>query len=164
MRRTLKIYRTAWTRFGNCPDSRLRALPQSGSGKRYRPAPFFFFQQGRVCRFSGSPRGESPARSCGSRNNSVRETNAQPAPATGLFTGVGVRPQRAKMDFQRSCWKSILSICGNKCTAREVAKLSPHNLLQAPFMFDNLSNTANILFIHSGGVLQFCIRGTTTAQ
>ena len=99
-----------------------------------------------------------------SRDNSVRETNAQPAPATGLFTGVGVRPQRAKMDFQRSCWKSILSICGNKCTAREVAKLSPHNLLQAPFMFDNLSNTANILFIHSGGVLQFCIRDTTTAQ
>lgn len=25
------------------------------------------------------------------------------------------------MDFQRSRWKSILSICGNKCTARQVA-------------------------------------------
>ena len=34
------------------------------------------------------------------------------------------------MDFQRNRWKSILSICGNKCTAREVAKLSPHNLFQ----------------------------------
>ena len=33
----------------------------------------------------------------GRRNNSVREPNAQPAPATGLFTGFGVRPQRAKM-------------------------------------------------------------------
>ena len=26
-----------------------------------------------------------------SRDNSVRETNAQPAPVTGLFTGFGVR-------------------------------------------------------------------------
>ena len=26
----------------------LASLAQSGSGKRYRPAPFFFFQQGRV--------------------------------------------------------------------------------------------------------------------
>ncbi len=32
----------------------------------------------------------------GRRNNSVRETNAQPAPATGLFTGFGVRPQQAE--------------------------------------------------------------------
>ncbi len=31
-----------------------------------------------------------------SRDNSVRETNAQPAPVTGLFTGFGVRPQQAE--------------------------------------------------------------------
>ena len=31
-----------------------------------------------------------------SRSNSVREPNAQPAPATGLFTGFGVRPQQAE--------------------------------------------------------------------
>ena len=31
-----------------------------------------------------------------SRNNSVRFTNAQPAPTTGLFTGFGVRPQQVE--------------------------------------------------------------------
>ena len=44
-----------------------------------------------------------------SRNNSVRETNAQPAPATGLFTGFGVRPQQAET--------AVSSLCGNKDTA-----------------------------------------------
>ena len=33
MRRTLKIYRTAWTRFGNCPDNLLPSLPLSDSGR-----------------------------------------------------------------------------------------------------------------------------------
>ena len=30
------------------------------------------------------------------RDNSVREPNAQPAPATGLFKGFGVLPQQAE--------------------------------------------------------------------
>ncbi|NBK19206.1 hypothetical protein D1157_12405 [Anaerotruncus sp. X29] len=75
--------------------------------------------------------GRKPRLSLQSRDNSVREPNAQPAPATGLFTGFGVRPQRAKMDFQRSRWKSILSICGNKCTARQRAYHDQKPLLHA---------------------------------
>ena len=84
--------------------------------------------------------GRKPRLSLQSRDNSVREPNAQPAPATGLFTGFGVRPQRAKMDFQRSRWKSILSICGNKCTARQVAQktFSP--------AFFNLCSSGNCRF------------------
>ena len=88
-----------------------------------RPAPSFSFsRKHRGGRFRLHA-GRKPRLSLQSRDNSVREPNAQPAPATGLFTGFGVRPQRAKMDFQRSRWKSILSICGNKCTARQVAQL-----------------------------------------
>ena len=52
-----------------------------------------------------------------SGNNSVRETNAQPAPATGLFKGFGTLSQQAKADFRQPRRKSVLSICGNKCTA-----------------------------------------------
>ena len=52
-----------------------------------------------------------------SRDNSVREPNAQPAPATGLFKGFGTLSQQAKTDFRRLRRKSILSICGNKRTA-----------------------------------------------
>ena len=94
------------------------------AGLAYRdvgqPRFFSFFRKSRDCRFR-LHKGRKPRLSLRSRDNSVREPNAQPALATGLFTGFGVRPQRAKMDFQRSRWKSILSICGNKCTARQVA-------------------------------------------
>ena len=41
-----------------------------------------------------------------SRDNSVRETNAQPAPVTGLFTGFGVRPQQAET--------AVSGIAGNR--------------------------------------------------
>ena len=94
------------------------------AGLAYRdvgqPRFFLFSRKHRGGRFRLHA-GRKPRLSLRSRDNSVREPNAQPAPATGLFTGFGVRPQRAKMDFQRSRWKSILSICGNKCTARQVA-------------------------------------------
>lgn len=42
-----------------------------------------------------------------SRNNSVRETNAQPAPATGLFKGFGVLPQQAET--------AVSGNAGNRC-------------------------------------------------
>ena len=121
MRRTLKIYRTAWTRFGNCPDSRLRALPQSGSGKRYRPAPFFFFQQGRVCRFSGSPRGESPACSCVAGTTAfVKRTRSQPR-QRGCSQGLGYGPNKQKLRFPATPGTAVSSLCGNKGTACKVA-------------------------------------------
>lgn len=40
--------------------------------------------------------GRKPRLSLRSRDNSVREPNAQPAPATGLFKGFGVLPQQAE--------------------------------------------------------------------
>ena len=121
MRRTLKIYRTAWTRFGNCPDSCLRALPQSGSGKRYRPAPFFFFQQGRVCRFSGSPRGASPACSCVAGTTAfVKRTRSQPR-QRGCSQGLGYGPNKQKLRFPATPGTAVSSLCGNKGTACQVA-------------------------------------------
>ena len=57
---------------------------------------------------------------------SVREPNAQPAPATGLIKGFGTLAQQAKTDFRRPRRKSVLSICGNNCTACEVGE-SPDN-------------------------------------
>ena len=41
-------------------------------------------------------KGRQPRLSLRSRDNSVREPNAQPAPATGLFKGFGVLPQQAE--------------------------------------------------------------------
>lgn len=119
---TLRICRTAWTRYGNCPGSPSPVFPLSDSGQRCRPASFFPFPARLRLPFLRLSKGRKPRLSLLRRDNSVQEPNAQPAPATGLFTGFGVRPQRAKMDFQRERWKSILSICGNKCTARQVAK------------------------------------------
>ena len=75
-----------------------------------------------------------------SRNNSVRETNAQPAPATRLFKGFGTLSQQAKTDFRQTRRKSVLSICGNKCTACQVAQktFSP--------AFFNLCSSGNCRF------------------
>ena len=120
------------------------------AGLAYRdvgqPRFFSFFRKSRDCRFR-LHKGRKPRLSLRSRDNSVREPNAQPALATGLFTGFGVRPQRAKMDFQRSRWKSILSICGNKCTARQVAHLRkiPYRYIFAPSLVSGgiLSETRN---------------------
>ena len=51
------------------------------------------------------------------------------------------------MDFQRSRWKSILSICGNKCTARQVAppRKIPCRYIFAPSLVSGgmLSETRN---------------------
>ena len=164
MRRTLRICRNAWMRFGNCPDSPSPFLPLFDSVQRCRPAPLFFFRQGRVCRFSGSPRGASPACPCRAGTTAFGSRTRSQSRQRGCSKGLGRCPNKQKLRFPASPGTAVSSICGNKYTACQVAKLSPHNLLQAPFMLDNLSNTANILFIHSGGVLQFCIRDTTTAQ
>ena len=67
--------------------------------------------------FSGFLTGAVLARFHFAGQYSVRETNAQPAPATGLFKGFGTLSQQAKTDFRRPRRKSVLSICGNKCTA-----------------------------------------------
>ena len=106
MRRTLRIYRTTWTRFGNCPDSPLRVLPLSDSGQRCRPASFFPFPARPCLPLLRLSKGRKPRLFLHRRDNSVRETNAQPAPATGLIKGFGVRPQRAET--------AISGIAGNR--------------------------------------------------
>ena len=58
--------------------------------------PIFFCQASLALPLSGVLIGVAPARFHFVGQYSVRETNAQPAPATGLFTGFGVRPQQAE--------------------------------------------------------------------
>ena len=58
--------------------------------------PIFFCRASLVLPFSSVLMGAAPARFHFVGQYSVRETNAQPAPATGLFTGFGVRPQQAE--------------------------------------------------------------------
>lgn len=79
--------------------------------------PIFFCQASLALPLSGVLMGVAPARFPFAGQYSVRETNAQPAPATGLFKGFGTLSQQAKTDFRRTRRKSALSICGNKCTA-----------------------------------------------
>ncbi len=52
--------------------------------------------EGQDCRFFRFARGRRLRLFLRSRNNSVRESNAQPAPITGLKKGVGVLPQQAE--------------------------------------------------------------------
>lgn len=79
--------------------------------------PILFCQASLALRLSGVLMSIAPARFHFVGQYSVRETNAQPAPATGLFKGFGTLSQQAKTDFRRRRRKSVLSICGNKCTA-----------------------------------------------
>ena len=79
--------------------------------------PIFFCQASLALPLSSVLMGVAPARFPFAGQYSVRETNAQPAPATGLFKGFGTLSQQAKTDFRRRRRKSVLSICGNKCTA-----------------------------------------------
>ena len=85
-----------------------------------RPAPLFSFSQKvRECYFP-APCGAQATPLSAKQGQQRSGTERAASPGTGLFTGFGVRPQRAKSDFRRSRWKSVLSICGNKCTARQV--------------------------------------------
>ena len=77
----------------------------------------FLCRANRKLPFFKSLMGAAPARFHFAGQYSVRETNAQPAPATGLFKGFGTLAQQAKTDFRRPRRKSVLSICGNKCPA-----------------------------------------------
>ena len=79
--------------------------------------PLFLCRANPESPFSSCLTGAAPARFHFAGQYSVRETNAQPAPATGLFKGFGTLSQQAKTDFRQTRRKSVLSICGNKCTA-----------------------------------------------
>ncbi len=79
--------------------------------------PILFCQASLALPLSGVLMSIAPARFHFVGQYSVRETNAQPAPATGLFKGFGTLSQQAKTDFRRRRRKSVLSLCGNKGTA-----------------------------------------------
>ena len=83
---------------------------------------FFLCRANRKLPFFKSLIDAGSVRFCLAGQYSVRETNAQPAPVTGLFKGFGTRSQQAKTDFRRTRRKSVLSICGNKCTACKVGE------------------------------------------
>ena len=118
MRRTLKIYRTAWTRFGNCPDSPLRALPLFDSKQESEAFPSFSFsRKHRGGRF-WLHEGRKSRLFLRSRDNSVRETNAQPAPGNGAVQGgLGCYPNKQKQRFPATPGTAVSSLCGNKDTA-----------------------------------------------
>lgn len=90
---------------------------------------FLRFSKGRKPRLSACPY---------SAGDGVRATNAQPAPATGLFKGFGTLSQQAKTGFRRSRRKPVLSLCGNKGTACQVAL--GNNFYQSQ------SNFLNVIF------------------
>ena len=54
-----------------------------------------------------SAKGRKPCLSLLRRDNSVREPNVQPAPATGLFKGFGTLSQQAET--------AVSGIAGNRC-------------------------------------------------
>ena len=55
--------------------------------------------------------GRKPRLSLRPRDNSVREPNAQPAPATGLFKGFGVLPQQQKLRVPATPGTAVSSLC-----------------------------------------------------
>ena len=85
MRRTLKIYRNAWTRFGNCPDNPLPVLPQSDDGgKNWN------------CRFSTLQGRAGSVFSCEAGTIAfVKRTHSQPR-LRGCSRGLGCYPNKQR--------------------------------------------------------------------
>jgi len=114
---------------------------------------------------SGFTRGESPACSCVAGTTAfVKRTRSQPR-LRGCSRGLGYAPNKQNLRFPASPGTAGSSLCGNKGTACKVVKLLPNNLF--PFSLRltiSPMRLTSILFIHSGGVLRFCIHGTTTVQ
>ena len=123
MRRTLKICRSAWTRYGNCPDRPLPVLPQSDSRHECGPAPFFLFPGNTKTVVSGSTRGASPACSYSAGTTAFgNRTRSQPR-QRGCSRGLGCYPNKQKLRFPATPGTAVSSLCGNKDTACEVAHL-----------------------------------------
>ena len=92
-RRNRRLWRSS-ARRNSAP---IRTDDLGGAGLQgCRPVPLFSFsRKRRDCRFR-LHKGRKPRLSLQSRDNSVREPNAQPAPATGLFKGFGVYPNKQR--------------------------------------------------------------------
>ena len=85
MRRTLRICRNAWTRFGNCPDNPLPVLPQSDDGgKNWN------------CRFSTLQGRAGSVFSCEAGTIAfVKRTRSQPR-LRGCSRGLGCYPNKQR--------------------------------------------------------------------
>ena len=106
MRRTLKIYRNAWMRFGNCPDSRLRVLPLSDDGG-----------ENWDCRFSTLQGSAVSVFSCKAGTTAfVKRTRSQPR-QRDCSRGLGYGPNKQKLRFPATPGTAVSSLCGNKGTA-----------------------------------------------
>ena len=111
MRRTLKICRNAWTRFGNCPDSPSPVLPLSDDGGENWDCRFFTLQGSAVSVFS-----------CGAGTIAFgNRTRSQPR-SRGCSRGLGCYPNKQKLRFPALPEIAVSSLCGNKDTACKVAK------------------------------------------
>ena len=111
MLRTLRICRSVWTRFGNCPDNPLPVLPQSDDGgKNWN------------CRFSTLQGRAGSVFSCEAGTIAfVKRTHSQPR-LRGCSRGLGYDPNKQKLRFPASPGAAVSSLCGNKDTACQVAK------------------------------------------
>ena len=106
MRRTLKIYRNAWTRFGNCPGNPLPVLPQSDDGG-----------ENWNCCFSTLQGSAGSVFSCEAGTTAfVKRTRSQPRP-WGCSRGLGYDPNKQKQRFPATPGTAVSSLCGNKDTA-----------------------------------------------
>ena len=114
MRRTLRICRNAWTRFGNYPDRPLPVLPLSDDGSKEQD-----------CRFSTLQGSAGSVFSCEAGTIAfVKRTRSQPR-SRGCSRGLGYDPNKQKLRLPASPETAVSSLCGNKDTACQVA----HNRL-----------------------------------
>ena len=99
-----------------------------------RPAPLFSFSRSvQMHNFSFSPKGAGlffPAKQGYQRSGTERAAS----PGNGADKGVwGATPTSRERDFWRQRRKSLSSICGNKCTACQVAQLRWQTSVQITF-------------------------------
>lgn len=110
MRRTLRICRNAWMRYGNYPGRPSPVLPQSDdSGKE------------QDCRFSTLQGSAGSVFSCAAGTTaSVKQTRSQPR-QRGCSKGLGCYPNKQKLRFPVTPGTAVSSLYGNKDTACQVA-------------------------------------------
>ena len=127
MRRTLRICRNAWTKFGNCPGGPSPVLPLSDDGGENWDCRFSTLQGSAVSAFSC----EAGATAFGNR------TRSQSRPR-GCSRGLGCYPNKQKLRLPATPGTAVFRLCGNKDTACKVAH--PYIPLFPLLLFDKTRN------------------------
>ena len=103
------------------------------------------------------------------------------SPGKGLFKGIGTLFQQAKTGFDGQRWRSVLSICRSKCTARKVAHTSlddqivehhqhpaVHALAKSELVFirtiGQFSGTCNGRYVHRPAARWYTVELLVAAQ